>query len=98
MEIRDLFVATVAMSLGGMMIYSSILNEGWCLQMKVARVIEESKGRAKARTIVGSAGSLLLLLGLYLMLAPTLFSLFQNEDDQANSHSHSGEMNFAEGD
>ena len=41
MELRDLFVAAVALTLGGMMLYTAALNEGWCFQMKVARMIED---------------------------------------------------------
>ncbi len=79
------------------MIYSSILDQGWCLQMKIARVIEEAKGRSKARTFVGSVGSLMVLIGLYLLLASSFLPLFQS-GNQATSSGHTGEMSLAEGD
>ena len=80
MELRDLFVATVAMTIGGMMVYTSILNEGWCFQMKVARVIAETKGRENARTFIGAVGTIMLLLGLYIVLVPLIASNWLNWD------------------
>ena len=84
MELRDLFVATVAMTIGSMMIYTSILNEGWCFQMKVARVIAETKGRDKARTFIGGVGTFMLLLGLYILIAPLTASSWLNWDESRN--------------
>jgi hypothetical protein len=99
MEIRDLFVAAVALTIGGIMIYAAILNEGWCFQMKIARAIAESKGRDKARSFIGSVGSLMVLIGLYLLLAPLAFSILQHADDRARVQSHpAGTMSFAESD
>jgi len=96
MEIRDLFVAVVALTIGGMMIYSSALDRGWCLEMKIARVIEESKGRASARSFMGWVGSLLVLIGLYLLLAPWGFSFFQKSDQTTDSNSVTmGSMSLA---
>ena len=85
MELRDLFVATVAMTIGGMMLYTSILNEGWCFQMKVARVIAETKGRDKARTFIGCVGTFMLLLGLYILIVPLTASNWLNWDESNNS-------------
>ena len=99
MELRDLFVATVALVLGCMMLYTSIFNEGWCFQMKIARVIAESKGRTQARTFIGSVGALMVTMGLYLILAPFALTLFQSNNDQTSSNSSTaGSMQFAEGD
>ncbi len=81
MELRDLFVATVAMTIGGMMIFTSILNEGWCFQMKVARVIAETKGREKARNFIGGVGTFVLLLGLYILIAPLVASSWLNGEE-----------------
>lgn len=81
MELRDLFVATVSLVLGGMMLYAAILDQGWCFQMTLARKIDETMGREKARTFIGSVGALLLLIGLYLIAAPLLAaSLLQPTD------------------
>ena len=41
---RDLLVAFVAVGLGAMMVYSAILNEGWCFQMALARKVSERCG------------------------------------------------------
>ena len=100
MELRDLLVATVAISLGGMMLYAAALNEGWCFQMKVARLIEESRGRDKSRTVVGSVGTLMIVLGLYLLLAPIIATNFlQNMDNRNAQHARDiGTMNFADAD
>lgn len=98
MEIRDLFVASVALTLGVIMVYSSILNQGWCFHLKVARVIEESKGRDKARTFVGTIGGVLVLVGLYLLLAALAFPMFQSNEDEVNVRASQGMMSFAEGD
>lgn len=94
MDLRDLFVASVAIILGGMMLYSAIVNQGWCFEMKVARVVAESQGREKARTLIGSVGTFLLLVGLYLLLAPSiLVSLMQKDyGNDAYSESHSNEL------
>lgn len=74
MDLRDFFVASVAITIGAMMIYTALLNEGWCFQMKIARVIEESRGRGKARSFIGTVGAAMLLLGLYILLAPWIAS------------------------
>lgn len=100
MEIRDLFVATVAIVIGGSMLYTAFLNEGWCFQMKVARMIAESKGHAKARTFVGSVGTFMIILGLYIVLAPMIATNFLHSLDQRNAHvgNEIGEMHFADAD
>jgi len=85
MELRDLFVASVAMTIGGMMVYTSILNEGWCFQMKVARVIAETKGREQARTFIGGVGTFMLLLGLYILIVPLIASSWLNWDQSSGS-------------
>lgn len=85
MELRDLFVATVAMTIGGMMVYTSILNEGWCFQMKIARVIAETKGRDQARTFIGGVGTFVLLLGLYILIAPLIASSWLQWDQSGSS-------------
>ena len=98
MELRDLFVAAVALTLGGMMLYTAALNEGWCFQMKVARIIEKSMGRAKARTFVGSVGTLMVILGLYLLLAPVIAAkIFQTMDNRhANDREVLGKMSLVD--
>ena len=98
MELRDLFVATVALTLGGMMLYTAALNEGWCFQMKVARMIEESKGRAKARTFVGSIGTLMVVVGLYLLFAPVFAAkIFQTLDNRnTNDRGDLGKMSLVD--
>ncbi|MFK7767808.1 MAG: hypothetical protein AB8B55_11345 [Mariniblastus sp.] len=83
MDLRDFFVGSVAITLGAMMVYTAVVNQGWCLEMKIARVIAESKGQSKARTFVGSIGGLLLLLGIYIVTAPAIATqLFQSSNDQ----------------
>jgi hypothetical protein len=100
MELRDLFVATVALSLGAMMVYTAAFNEGWCFQLKVARMIEESKGRSKARTFVGSVGTLMIVVGLYLILAPVVATkLLQTMDNRSAQNSDDTRtMNLADAD
>ena len=99
MEIRDLLVATVALVLGCMMLHTSILDQGWFFQMKISRVIAESKGRMQARTFVGSVGALMITIGLYLILAPFTLSFLQPNDDQTSAIGPSdGSMLFAESD
>ena len=82
MDLRDLFVATVAIVLGGIMLYAAIVNQGWCFQMKVARVVAKSQGRDKARTMIGTVGMFLLLIGLYLVLAPSIIVSMMQKDSQ----------------
>jgi len=73
------------MTIGGMMIYTSILNEGWCFQLKVARVIAETKGRDQARTFIGGLGTFVLLLGLYILIVPLIASSWIPWDQSRNS-------------
>lgn len=87
MELRDLFVATVALVLGCMMLTTSILNDGWFFQMKIARAIAASKGRAQARTFLGSVGALMVLLGLYLIVAPYAMTFFQANENRSGNRS-----------
>ncbi len=99
MELRDLFVATVALVLGCMMLSTSILDQGWFFQMKIARIIAESKGRMHARTFVGSVGALMIAMGLYLILAPFAWTFFQPTDDRASAGNPTdGSILFAESD
>ena len=100
MELRDLFVAMVAFAIGCSMLYAAILNEGWCFQMKAARMIAESKGRANARTCVGSVGTLMIVIGLYLVLAPIIATNFLHSMDDRNAHGkhETSAMNFADAD
>ena len=93
MDLRDIFVGSVAMALGVLMIYTALVNQGWCFQMKVARVIAESKGQAKARTFIGSVGALILLLGLYTLIAPMIATQILQTNDQRGST-----LTFADGD
>ncbi len=70
MSERDLFVAVVALVLGVMMVYSAILNEGWCFQMAFARKISKQRGNENARYAIGSVGTFVIFLGLFTLIAP----------------------------
>lgn len=97
MELRDLFVATVALVLGCMMLSASILDQGRFFQMKFARVIAESKGRMPARTFIGSIGSLMILIALYLILTPFTLAIFQTDGNRSSADNPGdGSMRFAE--
>jgi hypothetical protein len=100
MEIRDLFVAAVAFVLGGMMLHAAILDQGWCFQMLIARKIEETMGRVQARTFIGSVGTLLLFIGLYLVFAPVIASaMFQSTKvELRNSELGNNALTLAEAD
>ena len=69
---RDYFVALVAFVLGAMMLYSAILNEGWCFQMAMARKISKHGGHQSARIFIGSIGTFVILLGVYTLFGPQL--------------------------
>ena len=62
---RDYLVAFVAFVLGAMMLYSAILNEGWCFQMAMARKVSKHAGHQSARVFIGSVGTFVILLGVY---------------------------------
>ena len=97
MDLRDLFVALVAMSLGAMMLHAAIMDQGWCFQMRVARAIEDAKGRAKARSFVGTVGAAMILIGLYVLLAPILLvSAFQGETRDSQSFPDARVMTLAD--
>ena len=94
MEIRDLFVATVALTIGCLLIHASIINKGWAFQMTIARAIAQAKGQAPARFFIGSVGTVMVLMGIYLILAPLRLSfLLPNENGSTkNSHAESVEL------
>jgi hypothetical protein len=79
MSERDLFVAVVALVLGVMMLYSAILNEGWCFQMAFARKISKHRGNESARYAIGSVGTLVIFLGMFTLIAPYLGSKSSRE-------------------
>ncbi len=56
MEIRDLFVAIVALILGGMMLHAAILDQGWCFRMSIARRIDEAMGANKPERLLVRSG------------------------------------------
>ncbi len=76
---RDLLVAVVALGLGTMMVYSAILNEGWCFQMALARKVSERRGPRSARILIGSIGAFVILLGLNILFGPQLSNLVSSE-------------------
>ncbi len=84
MEIRDLFVSMVAITIGVMMLYAALINRGWCFQMKIVRSVEEARNRQSARTFIGIVGMTMTLIGLYLLLAPWLASELVNPSETRN--------------
>lgn len=83
---RDYFVALVAFGLGAMMLYSAILNEGWCFQMAMARKISKHSGHQSARIFIGSIGTFVILLGVYTLFGPQLNNWI-SRDAKSNNHS-----------
>ncbi|GAG56065.1 unnamed protein product, partial [marine sediment metagenome] len=90
----------VAFVLGGMMLYAAILDRGWCYQMRIARIIDVSKGREQARTFIGGVGTLLLLIAIYLVIAPLVApAMIRPTDiDEGHSEQSTGAINLAETD
>lgn len=86
---RDYFVAFVAFGLGAMMLYSAILNEGWCFQMAMARKISKHGGHQSARIFIGSIGTFVILLGVYTLFGPQLSNLV-SRDAKSNESSAQG--------
>lgn len=76
---RDYFVAFVAFGLGAMMLYSAILNEGWCFQMALARKVRKHGGHQSARVFIGSIGTFVILLGAYTLFGPQLSNLVSRD-------------------
>ena len=72
---RDYLVAFVAFGLGAMMLYSAILNEGWCFQMAMARKVSKHAGHQSARIFIGSVGTFVILLGVYTLFGPQINQL-----------------------
>jgi hypothetical protein len=82
MSERDLLVGVVAISLGAMMIYSAVINEGWCFQMALARKLEKHKGQSSARILIGGIGAFVTLLGAYILLTPYHTALLSSQDSK----------------
>ena len=95
MELRDVFVATVAIVLGGIMLYAAILDRGWCFQLKITRIIADAQGRTKARQFIGFTGTSLIVMGIYIVFAPQIAKAFVPAGiDQGNRDS--GTVNSAD--
>ncbi|MFT5302296.1 MAG: hypothetical protein ACI87E_004026 [Mariniblastus sp.] len=82
MEIRDLFVAAVALTIGASFLIGAIFDRGWCFHLKIVKIIVDSQGRTSARSFVGFLGTVLVLIGL-LILFPAL-SFLTPEDKPTN--------------
>ena len=89
---RDYLVAFVAFGLGAMMLYSAILNEGWCFQMAMARKVSKHAGHQSARIFIGSVGTFVILLGVYTLFGPQINQLvtrsFNSDDKPTQEVSH----------
>jgi hypothetical protein len=66
--------------------------------MRIARKIDETWGRDRARTFIGFVGTFLMLLGLYILVAPLVATtMLQPTDvDQGPKDQSIGAWNLAE--
>ncbi len=80
MNERDLLVGIVAVTLGAMMFYSAVVNEGWCFEMAMARKMEKHQGKNSARVLIGGIGAFVSLLGAYILLTPYQGIQFSPDD------------------
>ena len=74
MDLRDILVASVAIVLGAIMLHSALVNQGWCFQMRFAQSLESLCGRNGARAFIGGVGSIMVMIGVHLLLPPSLLA------------------------
>ena len=67
---RDLLVATVAIGLGAVLLFSALTNHSRTFEMRTPSYLTESLGRTRARWIVGTTGFVVLMLGAYILCSP----------------------------
>lgn len=72
MFLRDLLVATIALGLGLSMIRVAAINQGWWFENFIVRNIESNRGRAAARKSLYLSGALMVVIGVWTLVAPWL--------------------------
>lgn len=70
MDERDLLVACISTGLGATIIFTMLCNPEWLFRMRTPRMLERNFGRYRAKLVLGSVGSMLILLGAHLVIAP----------------------------
>lgn len=70
MDERDLLVACISTGLGVTIIYAILFNPEWLFRLRTPRMFERNFGRDRAKLFLVSIGTILILLGTYLVIAP----------------------------
>ncbi len=68
---RDLFIAIVAFLLGLFVMHAAYISRPACFEFWLVKRIEAKLGRPKTRTLVGFAGFLIVMLGVYVLVFPS---------------------------
>jgi hypothetical protein len=80
---RDLLVAGVAVGLGCHMILAAVQDNEWCFQLHSARSLERSIGRTPARIVIGLVGTLVILMGVYIIFTPLAGKFIRSKPNES---------------
>lgn len=69
---RDLLVAFIALGLGFCMVSAAVMNHERAFQIRTPNYLSQTYGRHMARLIIGCIGTLVALLGVYILAKPLL--------------------------
>ena len=65
---RDLLVGLIAIGLGGVLLVAAISNYQPAFEMRTPKFLAKRFGQTIARLIIGCVGTLVLLMGIYILL------------------------------
>ena len=68
---RDLFVAIVAFALGTYAMHAAYISRPSCFEFWLVKRVDAKLGRQKTRAVVGIAGLLIVMLGVYILAFPS---------------------------
>ena len=80
MDSRDLLVACISTALGATINYGLLFNPAWLFRLRTPQMLEQNLGRTRAGWVLGSTGTALILLGVYLAFSP----MFQSGPNAKN--------------
>ena len=80
MDERDLLVACISTALGATINYGLLFNPAWLFRLRTPQMLERNLGRTRAGWVLGSTGTALILLGVYLVFSP----MFQSGPNAKN--------------
>ncbi len=70
MDERDLLVASISIGLGATIIYAMLSKAEWLFRLRTPQMLEQNLGRNRAKLVLASIASILILLGAHLIITP----------------------------